>query len=226
MAGNRGLARFVSNYMRILLLLLLAASAAFSQPFGLGIKAGVPLTDFFTTVASPRFGFNSNTKRYIIGPTAELRLPAGLAIEFDALYRRLNYEADISLVDVFTNNRTTGNSWEFPLLLKYRVPGRLARPFVDVGVAWDTLSGVKQTITSTLFPSRNITTTTTGSPAELHKNTTIGFVVGGGVDIRALFLHIAPEIRYTRWGSEHFRDVNGLLRSNRNQAEFLVGFSF
>src|SRR5258708_5728565 len=99
--------------MRTLFLLLAAASAAFSQPFTVGIKAGVPLTDFFSTVSSPRFGFNSNTKRFIVGGTAELRLPAGLGIEFDALYRRLNYESNSILVDVFDNNRTTGNAWEF-----------------------------------------------------------------------------------------------------------------
>ena len=35
-----------------------------------------------------------------------------------------------------------------------------------------------------------------------------------------------PEIRYTRWGAQHFFDVNGLLHSNVNQGEFLLGITF
>jgi hypothetical protein len=63
----------------------------------------------------------------------------------------------------------------------------------------------------------------------------MGFVVGAGVDIHAAFLHISPEIRFTRWNSTQISDVcslcaqtsgSGLLQSNLNQAEFLVGFTF
>lgn len=211
--------------MRTLLLFVATAVSALPQSFNVGVKAGVPLTDFFSTVRSPNFGFNSNTKRYIIGPSVQLGLPAGFAVEFDALYRRLNYEGNGTLVDVLTNNRTTGNAWEFPLLLKYRFPTPVARPFVSAGVAWDTLSGMKQSITTTVLPSR-VTTTQTDNPGELRNKTTTGFVVGAGVDVRAVFLHIIPEIRYTRWGSRHFSDVTNSLLSNQNQAEFLVGFTF
>jgi hypothetical protein len=205
--------------MRFVLLLLFTATSAFSQ-ITFGIKAGVPITDFFDTVTSPRFGFNSNTKRYIIGPTAELRLPFGLSVELDALYRRMNYEGSGTLVDIFTNNRTTGNAWEFPLLLKYRAPTGIARPYVAAGVAFDTLTGLRQTITQAA------STIIRDEPVELRKKTTTGFVIGAGLDVHAILIHISPEIRYTRWGSEHFADTNGLLRSNRNQAEFLVGFTF
>lgn len=211
--------------MKALILLLFGSISLFAGPFSLGVKAGVPLTDFMETVQSPRFGFNSNTQRYIVGATAELHLPAGLGIELDALYRRLNYEGSGSLVDVFTNNRTTGNAWEFPLLLKYRFPGLIIHPYVTAGVAWDTVTGLTQTITRTVLPS-GLTSTTTRSPEELQHSTTTGFVAGAGVDIKALILRISPEIRYTRWGSQHFTDVNGLLRSNQNQAEFLLGITF
>jgi hypothetical protein len=60
----------------------------------------------------------------------------------------------------------------------------------------------------------------------VNKTTTMGFVVGGGVDIHAVFLHISPEIRFTRWNSTQITDALGLLHSNLNQAEFLVGFTF
>lgn len=47
-----------------------------------------------------------------------------------------------------------------------------------------------------------------------------------GVDIHALILHLSPEIRYTRWSSQHFLATNGLLESNQNQAEVLLGITF
>jgi len=34
-----------------------------------------------------------------------------------------------------------------------------------------------------------------------------------------------PEVRYTRWTSQHFTLPN-ILNSNQNQAEFLVGITF
>jgi hypothetical protein len=53
----------------------------------------------------------------------------------------------------------------------------------------------------------------------------MGAVVGAGLDIHALFLHISPEVRYTRWTSQHFTFGN-VLNSNQNQAEFLLGITF
>ena len=64
------------------------------------------------------------------------------------------------------------------------------------------------------------------SPTELHKNTTTGFVIGAGLDVKALVIHLKPEIRYTRWGAKHFLDPNSFLSSNQNQAEFLLGIQF
>jgi opacity protein-like surface antigen len=211
--------------MRALFLLTLSAISAFSQPFSFGVKAGVPVTDFLSTVQGPNFGFNSTTNRYIVGPTVELRLPFGLGIELDALYRHLNYTGTSFGIDVATSSSTTGNAWEFPLLAKYRFPSKIVRPYVDAGVAWDTLSGLTQTITQTVFPNR-VNTTTTSNPAELNKNTTSGFVIGGGVDVHVLLIHLSPEIRYTRWGAQHFLSSNGGLSSNQNQAEFLLGITF
>jgi len=205
----------------VLLLLTVAPGAAVAQ-FTLGVKAGVPLTDIFETISSPRFGFNSETKRYIIGPTVELRLPAGLSVEFDALYRRFNYDYNTSVLDILTNNRTTGNAWEFPLMLKYRFPGILARPFVAAGANFDTFSGLRQTVVNTVTGRE----TTSSNPTDYRDKINKGVVVGAGVDVRAVFIHISPEIRYTRWGSEPFRDLAGTFRSSRNQAEFLVGFTF
>src|ERR1035441_5518318 len=72
------------------LLFLLGSISAFAQPFAVGIKAGVPLTDFLTTTENG--GYTASTQRYIVGGVAELRLPLGFGVEFDALYRRLHYD--------------------------------------------------------------------------------------------------------------------------------------
>jgi hypothetical protein len=207
--------------MRSFTLLLLASLPAFSQPITAGLKAGVPLTDFFNTVQNVS---TSIPNRYIIGATAELRLPFGLGVEVDALYRHLNYTNRLSNTTTTSIDRTTANSWEFPLLAKYRFPTKIVRPYVDAGVAWDTLSGLTSTVTQTILPSTT-TTTTTSKPAALTNNTSMGIVIGGGLDIHAILVHISPEIRYTRWVDKHF-NVNGVLNSNQNQAEFLVGITF
>lgn len=211
-----------------LLLCLAGALAAGAQPISFGVKAGVPVTDSLNTSQGFNVNFTSANNRYLVGPTVELKLPFGLGVEFDALYRRLNYNGRFFGVDTSETSRTTGNAWEFPLLAKYRFPTKVVRPYVDAGIAWDTLSGLSQTATTFGIPT-GIVTTTTSNPPELRHTTTTGFVIGGGIDVHALIVHVSPEIRYTRWGSQHFLFSNpngGGLHSNQDQVELLVGITF
>ena len=64
-----------------------------------------------------------------------------------------------------------------------------------------------------------------GTPAVVNKNSTAGFVMGAGVDLH-LGVHIMPEFRYTRWSSAQIVDPSSFLKSNQNQAEFLLGITF
>jgi len=213
--------------MKPLFLLLLGAFSLCAQPFAFGLRGGVPLTDFLDTVQNPdQLNFQTTTSRYIIGPTVELRLPFGFGVELDALYRHLDYTSSGNLIDVIESSKTTGGAWEFPLLAKYRFHSKVVRPYVDAGIAWDTLQGLTQTVTQTVIPTNITTTSTTSNPQELHKNTTTGFVVGAGIDVHVLLIHVSPEVRYTRWGAQHFLSSNGGLQSSQNQAEFLVGITF
>jgi opacity protein-like surface antigen len=211
--------------MRPLFLLLFGAVSAWAQLFSYGVRAGVPLNNFLDAAQSQQFAFNANTNRYIVGPTAELHLPFGLGVEFDILYRRFDYHGSVIHGDVGTNSSTTSSAWEFPLLAKYRFPMKIVHPFVDAGVSWDKLSGLTKTITRA---TANVITgtTTTSNPAELNTTATRGFVMGAGLDVKLLRVHLLPEIRFTRWGAEHFIDPNGLLHSNLNQGEFLLGITF
>jgi hypothetical protein len=211
--------------MRLLALFALDALAAFSQLITLGVKGGVPVTDFLSVTQSPGpVSAISNTNRYIVGPTLELRLPAYFSVEFDALVRHFSYRTTIALIGHFDQTTATSNAWEFPLLLKYKLRGRFVRPYINGGVAWDRLQGLSATrlfIGSDFVP----TTTQTSNPPELQNTTSTGVVIGGGVDIHALVLHISPELRYTRWTSQHFT-FDDALHSNQNQAEFLLGITF
>jgi hypothetical protein len=230
--------------MRLWVIFLAGAPLALAQPFTFGVKGGVPLTDFLSATSTGNLGYFTTTNRYIVGPTAELRLPFGLGVEFDALYRRFHYNGVSNAVDVLINSSTTSGAWEFPLLAKYRFPSKVVRPYVSAGVVWDTLSGLGQTITQTVIPTNIISTSSTSSPAELRHNTVSGVVAGVGIDIHLLVLHISPEIRYTHWNAQHFvppvsavilpglsvisasPGLPGTIQSNQNQAEFLVGFTF
>jgi len=223
---NRRRTASVRSRMRLVLFFSFS-SALLAQPLAFGVKGGVPLTDFLDTVSGSRTSITSTTNRYIVGPTIELRLPAGFGVEFDALYRHFRYNSAASLVDAITSINTTGNAWEFPLLLKKRFSSGPIRPFLDAGVNFNRISGVTQTVQTLVFPNRT-TTSSTSDPAELKDTYSTGFAIGAGIELKAILLKLTPEIRYTRWGTQNFDAVisNGTLRSNRNQAEFLLGITF
>lgn len=211
--------------MRLLALFALGTLAAFSQAFTFGVKGGVPITDFLSlTQSRGPLSAISNTNRYIVGPTLELRLPANLAVEFDALFRHFSYRTTLALIGSFEQITATSNAWEFPLLLKYKLRGHFVRPYINGGVAWDRLQGLSATRLD-IGINGVPTTTQTSNPLELQNTTSTGVVTGGGVDIHALVLHISPELRYTRWTSQHFT-FGDALHSNQNQAEFLVAITF
>ena len=191
--------------------MLLPSVALAAGPFSAGIKVGLPMTDFLNTVQGTS---NSVTNRYIVGPEAELNLPFGLGVELDALYRHFSYTNAIGSVGSALTSAGHAGDWEFPLVAKYKFPTRIIRPYVEAGVAWDTLTGVKNSV----FNAAGLSI----GPA---KSTVTGAVIGAGVDIHAVVIHVKPELRYTRWTSQHY-DVSGVLNSNQNQAEFLLGITF
>jgi hypothetical protein len=191
------------------------AASAWAQPFSAGVKVGLPLTDFIHTVSEQS---STTTNRYLVGPTAELHLPFHLGIEVDALYRHFNYQNVFgSGINAVTSVNTAG-AWEFPVLLKYRFSGKLARPYVSAGVAWNKISGLTNTL------SQSVASGTIVNPSGQKNSATTGFVMGAGLDVHAI-VHIMPELRYTRWTDQHFNLAN-ILNSNQNQAEFMVGITF
>jgi opacity protein-like surface antigen len=209
--------------LRSLLLIVIAACAS-AQPFSIGVKVGAPLTDAFDAV-NGRATFLADTHRFTVGPTVELKLPFGFGIEVDALYRNLeyNYNSGISVIapgDLLTA-KSSASSWQFPVLAKYRMPIPLVKPYAVGGLAFNRLSSIKQTLTCQGGCARAF--------SDVAHNSNVGVILGAGLQINALLLKISPEIRYTRWGVANF-DVLGAfgssLKSNQNQADVLVGFTF
>ena len=196
--------------------LLLWTALPASGPFlSVGLKAGVPLTSAFSTVQTGHAAADSYDRSYIVGPTAEIRLPFHLSFEADALYRRNGftyYSGGFGFGTPFyvppSVNRTSLNDWQFPFLGKYEWKFGLLRPFVDAGVVYRHLS-VSNTVL--LRP---------GNP-----NTT-GLIVGGGVSFKLLLLRLSPEIRYTHWFTPPFQSGDLVVQSTTNQADFLLGISF
>jgi hypothetical protein len=204
------------------------AVTAFPQALSVGIKGGAPIGDAFKIAGNVSAGRNyfQDTKRYTFGPMIDVRLPFGLGIEFDALYKRMEYgysaASGASRIDALTK----GRSWEFPLIAKYRGPGPLLSPYLGAGVSFRSLRGLKQFITTTVPGVAGSQSSQSGKPEELNESFNKGIVFAGGLDIKPPIVRISPELRYTRWVGQSFRDALKLFGSNQNQLEFLVGLTF
>jgi hypothetical protein len=213
-----------------LALFLVLAQGAKGQPVSFGVKGGVPLTD----AVGGDFGGGTAASRYTAGVMLEVRLPASFAFEGDALYKRTGYQASQSDRSITTTGEVRANSWEFPLLLKYYLPvAPVVRPFVHGGYAVRRLTGVKgQTHVFGTSPGMGIPIDATFSidaSTIIRDDPTHGIATGAGLRLGAGRLHVAPEVRYTRWTGRPF-DEQGprgfFLRSSQNQVELLVSVSF
>lgn len=130
-----------------------------------------------------------------------------VAVEGDALYTKFNFNTNNLLSAVLGG---TSNSWEFPILVKYKFSGGPIRPYVGAGPTFRRIQDVLRV----------------GTPIVRDSNSA-GVVLGGGVELHLLFIRISPEVRFSRWGGQSFRDATNLLfEANRNQGQFLVGISF
>jgi hypothetical protein len=183
--------------LKTLVLFVALSSALMAQPLGVGVKLGVPATDAFDVFPLPSFSpFDAEQRPFVFGPYVELRLPARLAIELDALYRSFEFRnATIN---------ESADSWEFPLLLKYRFSSGFIRPYAEGGASFRRLSDIGFTT--------------------LQNRSNYGVVLGGGLEFNVLLFKIAPEIRYTGWGKREFDEP--LLQTNRNQLTVLFSLGF
>lgn len=204
---------------RCFLLLLFMAGSAPAQLISIGIKGGVPANDEFQT----SFDYRNETKRYVIGPMLQVNLPLRFAVEVDGLYKRIGYSTRTTdILGSLFNASVRANSWEVPFILKYHLTGGLIRPYVGAGYSIQGITNVTGAVSAFSKAVFN-------PEANLINNPAHGVVLEGGLQVRALFLKIEPEFRYTRWKDPAF-SINGsrgaFLESDQNQYEFLVGIRF
>jgi hypothetical protein len=193
-----------------------------AQPVQVGVKGAVPVLD-----TTPDYGGES--KPYLVGPSVEVRLPKGFAIEVDALYQRVGQTRTAQFGGIsagpsngFINgvyfNRMRGNSWQFPILGKWYFRERSSawQPFVSLGPS---IRRVAYTYdTAEAFAGLN-GLTNFQTHAEHAGNWSVGGTAGAGARFNKGRFAITPEFRYTRWAQN-----NGSVLS-RNAAAFFLGFS-
>ncbi len=187
---------------------------------GFGLKGGARLTDFTESSSS----VTTQDHVYTIGPYAELRLPWGLAVEADLLYKK----SGSTLVNPFPLAGVTSlqqfdmDSFDVPLLLKKKFDtGMIFRPFVEAGLANRYSTGIP--ISTTIVTPVVLPVVLPGGPA-VYSSTTSGWqeglVLGGGVQFKILMVKISGELRWSRFGNI---SSTNLPKLNANQAELLLG---
>jgi hypothetical protein len=192
------------------------------QSISIGVIGGGRTTDDVTYAAVPE------SRRYIVGPTIELGLPFNFAVEFDALYHRHGYSLANGNFAYYVSETERANSWEFPLLLKYKLPIRGIKPFVEAGLAGRSITGsIHETgasidiMTGQQTPFNTVVNT--------NFSASLGFVAGGGVRMGVGRLRVSPEVRYTYWNnmplSGYFGDGPS-YGSTQNQFDVMVGIGW
>jgi hypothetical protein len=194
-----------------IILFCAGVTSATAQLVSVGAIGGVRLTD--------GFGFDDDSRIYDVGGSVEFRLPAGFAVEADALYQRIGYS--YGLISVNNNVITAGNAfqeranlWEFPLLGKYYFRSSDARwqPFVGAGFAFRTGS-LHSDVTD--FSTTPFTLFHGDSRLDVQS----GAEVAAGVRFRLGPIALLPQARYTYWGYSN-------ERLSKNEVTLLLGVSF
>ena len=174
--------------------------------------------------------YSDDSRRYIVGPSVEVRLPRGFAVEADALYQRVGtYLTGASVlsgtglepVDPYvasSSSRAVGNVWQFPVIGKYYF-NRSSRfqPFVGLGPELRT-AGWRTDTSSVLVSGPSAIPVTSASSSESRSNTG-GAVAVVGMRSQVGRLKLSPQFRFTRWSREQ-----GWLRTN--EAGLTLGIHF
>ncbi len=232
--------RQLTRYMFFGFFVIAFTLPALGQSFHLGVKAGIPITEFFQTGFSPSrytgFGiqYSAATRRYTVGMWAEWRGAHGIGFEADALFKRMGYIHDEISLSPYGGIDTTffdvkGSSWDFPILMKYRF-GRSRRPFASGGGIFRHIGPVRaRGVSNEIVLMTTVHTVTspidTKQPPELEDRNFSGLTIGGGFEFGRGWLRFLPELRYTHWVCNIGAGQNA-LRLNPHQLEFLLGLDF
>ena len=213
---------------KTVLLLLILGQGVVGQVFTVGVKGGIRTTGSFAG------DLTDESKRYVVGPWIDLRLPVHFSVEADAFYQRLGYSAGYlsPVQDTWTRERV--NAWEFPVLAKFHLPERRLRPFVGVGVAPRIMNGRDASSGFAINPNTGAPVNAYAAEVKATYDPAVGLMIAGGVELGASRLRFTPEIRYTRW-NQRFLDVAarniGFLglrtsQSDDSQVQVMIGIGW
>jgi hypothetical protein len=189
-----------------------------AQHLIVGAEGGLRLTG-----DTPIYYGSSNSKPYLVGPKIEVGLPLHFALEADVLYSRLGNTLFLPFVANEFTIRTIANSWEFPVLAKYRLPVARTHPFLSLGLAPRYASGRINTIHYGYYAS-DVTFSSVRWQAHDHT-----WVLGGGIEIGFWKIRITPELRYLRWSvpsSPSPNDASYYLTVPQNEGQLLLGIGW
>jgi hypothetical protein len=199
----------------ILALASLSGNLLPAQQVEVGVVGGIRTTDDFSGSVS------SESKRYIVGPAVDVRLPKRFSVEADALYQRFGFTGLYGYgIGNYGIVRERTNSWEFPVILKYRLPIRLVHPFAGIGYAPRIVNGADVASGAHGFTPFYNEHTTANYPV------THGLVLSGGVSLGAGHFQFTPEVRYTYWTApylDQFLSHPCCGASNQNEVSVLLG---
>lgn len=163
---------------KILVFSAFAGAAASAQNIGYGVRGGTPLSDFLH--AESKTGALVNVVKgrgnVILGPMVEVRLPFGLGIEANALYRRWDAKGVL--------NSGSASTWEFPIYAKLRAPGVIIHPYAGAGMNFQRLGDLGKFLG--------------GASVDSSRR---GFLGAGGLEFKVPHVRISPELRFTRWNA-------------------------
>jgi hypothetical protein len=175
---------------------------------------------------------NPESRPYLVGPMVQLNLPRRFAVEADALYSRFGYSYSTSdLVGDFYSSRDRANSWQLPVLLKYRLHVAALHLYVLAGWdpehSWGTTKVYASLISNPYDP--NATRTLTSYSLTDRYGTNHGLVAGGGIDFGSRHWRVRPEVRYIRWKDPTFsiQQSHGFyLQVPQNEVQLMLGVAF
>ncbi|HEV3202360.1 MAG TPA: hypothetical protein VGZ73_30900, partial [Bryobacteraceae bacterium] len=192
------------------------APRGLAQNLSIGLTGGANLTQDFRSTSFPAtfygstFAF-SDSRSLIAGPSLEAGLARGFSVEVNALHRSLHF-TDVTLQSDGSKANPVDfavGTWEFPVLMKYRVSGLRVQPFLEAG------------------PSFRAVSDPHGSSPSNH-----GITMGAGATMHVGAIKIAPVLRYTRWAQDQFKpgQTGGFNSPPRptiaNQLELLMNLSY
>jgi hypothetical protein len=184
--------------VRALALLLLAVGDSYAQKFGVQLLTGIPISGYRETTVGRSSILESFSNYYIAGVSGELRITKYFGARVETLYRRVHIfgYAGGNPFPVW-KIRANGSALEIPFLAKYSILDKTISPFLIAGPSLRRV-GLEGELTREYVAGSGRVETT----SRLAKGTmvTAGWILGGGLDMKAGRVRLSPQVWYARLG--------------------------